>query len=154
MIWITAATADDGKKLKSWASCSIHYRSFQGRSSQPISMPDSFCPGIELCSTVSKKLVQEKLVPDWLTHVQDNLHKFLVQISLELVLLANIQQSIAETMQMTYSLSIITIICSFIKQKFVVCKVWGHRMTVGGPQSTAGQHKLSCGQFSQTKVRG
>ena len=47
-------------------------------------VPDSFCSGIELCSTATK-LYKKKLVQDWPTHVQflvqDDLHKFLIQVS-------------------------------------------------------------------------
>jgi len=44
-------------------------------------VPDSFCPGIELCSIACKKLVQEKLVQDWPTHMQVSCTRRLAQVS-------------------------------------------------------------------------
>jgi len=49
-------------------------------------VPDSFCPRIELCSVACKKLVPEKNLYQIDRHtcrflVQDDLHKFLVQVS-------------------------------------------------------------------------
>jgi len=44
-------------------------------------VPDSFCAGIELCSIACKKLVPEKLVRDWPTHVQVSCTRRLAQVS-------------------------------------------------------------------------